>query len=111
MAYRRKEDDNTTTYKLQGGYDKTTIAFTVHDGGTIAGKSVLIRHHNDLKDPLKFPPHFNLYIDSHHPPETQIYCNVWVTPEFAARVWATLIKTRPLQPTSPDALAWVRIQD
>ena len=106
MAYRRKEDDNTTTYKLRGGYDKNTIVFIVRDDGAIVGKSVLIRHHSDHRDPLYFPPHFNLTIDGY---ETQVHCNVWVTPEFAAKVWAAF--TKPLDPISTGALAWVRVED
>ena len=106
MAYRRKEDDNTTTYKLRGGYDKNTIVFIVRDDGAIVGKSVLIRHHSDHRDPLYFPPHFNLTIDGY---ETQVHCNVWVTPEFAAKVWTAF--TKPLDPISTGALAWVRVED
>ena len=108
MAYATKvADDKTTTYKLRGGYDKTTIVFIVHrDDGAIVGKSVLIRHHTDPRDHTKFVPHFNLTIDGY---ETQVHCNVWVTPEFAAKVWTAF--TKPLDPISTGALAWVRVED
>ena len=107
MAYATKvADDKTTTYKLRGGYDKTTITFAVRDGGAIVGKSVLVRHHTDPRDPSKFVPHFNLTIDGY---ETQVHCNVWVTPEFAAKVWTAF--TKPLDPISTGALAWVRVED
>ena len=108
MAYATKvADDKTTTYKLRGGYDKTTITFAVRDGGAIGPrKSVLIRHHTDPRDPSKFVPHFNLTIDGY---ETQVHRNVWVTPEFAAKVWTAF--TKPLDPISTGALAWVRVED
>lgn len=108
MAYATKvADDKTTTYKLRGGYDKTTITFAVRDGGAIVGKSVLIRHHTDSRDHTKFVPHFNLTIDGF---ETQVHCNVWVTPDFAAKVWTAF--TKPLDPISErGALAWVRVED
>ena len=108
MAYATKvADDKTTTYKLRGGYDKTTITFAVRDGGAIVGKSVLIRHHSDRRDPLYFPPHFHLHIDGY---ETQVHCNVWVTPEFAAKVWTAF--TKPTNPISARGYVhWVRVED
>lgn len=111
MAYPTKSD-NTMTYKLQGGYDKTTIAFMVRENteGLYAGignKAVLIRHHTDRMDPSKFIPYFNLQIDGH---ETQVHCNVWVTPEFAAKVWEAF--TKPIDPSSKSSrMAWVRVEE
>ena len=107
MAYPTK-GDNTTTYKLRGGYDKTTIAFMVRDSGNATeGKAVLIRHHTDRMDPSKFIPYFNLHIDGH---ETQVHCNVWVTPEFAAKVWEAF--TKPLDPSSKSSrMSWVRVEE
>lgn len=98
----------TTTYKLRGGYDKTTITFAVRDGGAIVGKSVLIRHHSDHKDPSKFEPNFNLTIDGY---ETQVHCNVWVTPDFAAKVWKSFIDRRDPIWKDPSPVAWVRVED
>ena len=107
MAYATKvADDKTTTYKLRGGFDKTTITFAVRDGGAIVGKSVLIRHHSDPRDPSKFEPHFNLTIDGY---ETQVHCNVWVTPEFAAKVWKSFTEEVPALTTA--WCAWVRVED
>ena len=103
MAYPTKSD-NTTIYKLQGGYDKTTIAFNVRDDGADRGKSVLIRHHSDRMDPSKFVPHFNLQIDGY---ETQIHCNVWVTPDFAAKVWEVFTKPH----SKESGIAWVRVEE
>ena len=106
MAYATKvADDNTTTYKLRGGFDKTTITFAVRDGGAIVGKSVLIRHHTDPRDPSKFVPHFNLTIDGY---ETQVHCNVWVTAARAAEVWTAFTEEVAL---TTAWCAWVRVED
>jgi hypothetical protein len=108
MAYPTKSD-NTMTYKLQGGYDKTTIVFTVRDSAlkeALEGKAVLIRHHTDRMDPSKFIPYFNLHIDGY---ETQIHCNVWVTPEFAAKVWEAF--TKPDPPSKSSRMAWERVEE
>jgi hypothetical protein len=111
MAYPTNSPNTESTYKLRGGYDKTTIVFMMRreaagepgDSG-IENRAVLIRHHHDQMDPSKFVPHFNLHIDGY---ETQVHCNVWVTPEFAAKVWEAF--TKPFDPHSGSRMAWERV--
>jgi len=107
MAYPTNSPNTESTYKLRGGYDKTTIVFMVRENtaGLYAGienRGVLIRHHSDRMDPSKFVPHFNLHIDGY---ETQVHCNVWVTPEFATKVWEAFAVPRA------GGMAWVRVED
>ena len=109
MAYPTNSPNTESTYKLRGGYDKTTIVFMVRENteGLYAGienRAVLIRHHSDRMDPSKFVPHFNLHIDGY---ETQVHCNVWVTPEFAAKVWEVFTKPH----SKESGMAWVRVKD
>ena len=105
----------TTTYSLKReGYDSafcTRIAFTVREG---EDRAVMIKHHSDPSDPAKYSPQFHINVEG---VEKIIYSNIWVTPEFAARVWAAF--TTPVPTTDSAARSageqrsWVRwrIQD
>jgi len=104
---------NTTTYSLKReGYADafcTRITFTVREG---EDRAVCIRHHHDPGDPAKYSPSFHITVEG---VEKIIYCNIWITPEFAARVWAAF--TDPV-PTTDSAgrpageqRSWVRTQD